>query len=109
MYGASVALTESMLAAALSSKTTWHRLLPELPSPLNTVAVAPDGEVSVPVRSATQVWSMPTVVDPMSVEQVVPSTEKVIADEYSVPATGMVTEAPASSLSGIGTGGPVYE
>ena len=104
--GASLDETVLMLAAALSSKPTWHWLLPAPPLRLNTVAVAPDGEVRVPVRSPAKVWAMPTFLDPISVEHVAPSTEKVMADAYSRPATGMATEAPASSRSGIGTGDP---
>lgn len=63
----------------------------------------------MPVRSPTYVWSRPTVVAPMSAVQVVPSIENVTFDAYCIPSTGRVTEAPATSRSGIGTGGPAYE
>src|SRR3954463_8096734 len=51
---------------------------------------------------------MPTVVEPMAVEQLDPSTENVTPDTGPTPltSTGMVT--PASLSSGIATGGPAY-
>jgi hypothetical protein len=52
-------------------------LLPLPPRSANRVAWVPPGAVSVPVRSATNVWSSPTVVAPMSVEQGAPSIENV--------------------------------
>src|ERR687897_3049588 len=51
---------------------------------------------------------MPTVVDPTSVEQADPSTEKVTPEIGPTPltASGMLT--PSSFASGIGTAGPAY-
>ena len=58
----------------------WQRFSPVPPARANTVTVVPAGEVSVPVRSPTNVWSMPTVVDAGVSVQVVPSTANVIFD-----------------------------
>ena len=57
----------------------------EAAGPRNSVTVSPDGEVSVPTRSPTKVWSMPTVVAPSAVEQVAPSTENVSFDAVPTP------------------------
>ena len=67
--------------------------------------LAPDGAVNVPVRSPTNVWSIPTVVEPAVVVHVAPSTENRSLDAYPIPVTGIVTVAPRVLLSGIGTAG----
>src|SRR6266498_4158072 len=98
--GAPADAIDAMEFAAVSSNTTWQKLLPLPPLLLNTVAVAPFGAVSVPTRSPTKVWSRPTVVEPMSVPHVVPSIENVIRAARPMPDTGMFTLAPTELLSG---------
>src|SRR6266550_2309147 len=94
---------------AESVNTAWQTLFPPPPVFANSTSSVPSGAVSVPTRSATKVWSMPTVVEPTVVLQAVPSTEKVIRLSRPKPAgTGSDTLAPTELTSGIGTGGPVY-
>jgi hypothetical protein len=78
--GSSAATTDANGRAAASSNTTWQRFSEFPPLRWKSTATLPAGEVSVPVRSPTQVWSMPTVVAPTFSVQTVPSIENVIAD-----------------------------
>src|SRR5512142_2647692 len=78
--GAASSVTELNGVVAASSSTTWHMLLPPPPLRENTVAVVPSGATSVPTRSPTNVWSIPTVVDAASVLHAVPSMENVRFD-----------------------------
>src|SRR5262245_30900908 len=80
VHGAMSDVTDENGFAAASSNTTWHMLLPPEPSRANSVAAVPSGAVSVPVRSPTNVWSMPTVVAPSAAVHVAPSTENVSFD-----------------------------
>src|SRR5262245_32590497 len=57
-------------SSAASSNTTRQRLSPPPPSCENRIADAPDGEVKVPTRSPTYVWSIP---EPAAVLQSDPS------------------------------------
>lgn len=101
-------------ATASSSSSTWQKLLP-LPSVLSiTVTVVPPGDVSLTSRSFANVWSIPTVGEPMVVLHAVPSIRKSTSViELARPATVIVTLAGAPGLlplrsraSGIGTAGP---
>src|SRR6266487_3099321 len=92
VYGASAATAVWTETAATSVST----------------ARVPSGAVSVPTRSETKVWSMPTVAVPSVVLHAVPSSEKAIRLIRPKPGgTGSETLAPTVLSSGIGTGGPV--
>ncbi len=107
MNGASADDTDENDRVAESSNTAWQMLLPVPPDRENSVTDLPDGEVSVPTRSPTKVWSMPTVVEPSVAEQLAPSTENFRFDAPPTPVTGSEIDAPVGSLSGMASGAPV--
>src|SRR5262245_9134491 len=98
-------------AVALSSSTVLQKLLPLFKGPpawFISVTVVPCGEVSVITRSPTQVWSRPTVVEPMSAVQPLPSKLNLrppIGLERPLTSIGTVTVE--GILGSINTGGPV--
>jgi hypothetical protein len=98
-------------AVAPSSSKVLQKLLPLLKGPPGwfiSVTVVPCGEVSVITRSPTQVCSIPTVVAPMALVQLLPSKLKLrspIELERPLTVIGMVTVL--GILGSIGTGGPV--
>src|SRR5262245_57089959 len=75
-----------------------------------SVTLVAVGEVNRAMRSPTQVWSRPTVVDPITEEQVVPSKAKLTSVTAPViPETTIDALAPATRLSVMATGAPAYE
>src|SRR6266536_4100101 len=109
VYGASAATAVWTETAATSVSIARQMLFPDPPVFANSTTRVPSGAVSVPTRSETKVWSMPTVAVPSVVLHAVPSTEKAIRLIRPKPGgTGSETLAPTVLSSGSGTGGPVW-
>ena len=101
--------------ALSSSSTVWQKLFPPPSGSFITSTEVALGERRVTCRSLTNVWSMPTVVAPTALLQLLPSIRR--STSRTLPLTAATSRlamagAPGlvplrSAASGIGTTGPV--